>query len=228
MPNLNAFSALSLGAEPCSDDVLVLSTIEQATEARFAFSDYDEKAGEFSFADPEDGPAASGPLHALYALGTGIEGGCRVLTADGLRRCDELRNGDLVMTRNGLQPVLWVGHRHLQWRVLGLAPQLRPSRIAAGTLGGGLPEADLSLAPMQRIVADPSLSEICGKDLATRSAGLEPVSACNYVQILFADTEAMLVEGVWLQSYVPTRQNIGLLADDDRMEILFHKRHLLG
>lgn len=79
--------------------------------------------------------------------------GTMIETADGELAIESLQVGDLVQTRdNGLQPIRWIGSRKLCAAELEAAPNLRPIRIAAGALGGGLPVEDLLVSPQHRIL----------------------------------------------------------------------------
>ncbi|MDO5705043.1 MAG: Hint domain-containing protein, partial [Paracoccus sp. (in: a-proteobacteria)] len=79
--------------------------------------------------------------------------GTMIDTPDGPVAVEKLRVGDLVMTRdNGAQPLRWVGGRSLSLLDLLASPNLRPVRIAKGSLGDGLPTADLCVSPQHRVL----------------------------------------------------------------------------
>ena len=62
--------------------------------------------------------------------------GALIQVGQGQRIIDDLRPGDLVQTRdNGLQPIRWIGRRHISGAVLALAPKLRPIAIRAPGAG---------------------------------------------------------------------------------------------
>ncbi len=80
-------------------------------------------------------------------------GGTLIRTDQGLRPVEALSVGDLVQTLDhGLQPLRWVGHRHLDAATLAVKPNLRPIRIKAGALGENTPERDLIVSPQHRIL----------------------------------------------------------------------------
>lgn len=79
--------------------------------------------------------------------------GTMIAVEGGVRPVETLKAGDLVMTRDrGLQPVRWIGTREVSGAELALDPALRPIRINAGALGHGLPQSDLLVSPMHRMV----------------------------------------------------------------------------
>ena len=82
-----------------------------------------------------------------FATGTLID------TPDGRRPAEALTPGDLVVTAdNGPQPVRWVGKRVCSANTLASRPYLRPIRIRAGAMGGGVPDRDLVVSPQHRVV----------------------------------------------------------------------------
>ena len=72
----------------------------------------------------------------------------RIATPEGPRPVQDLRPGDLVLTRDrGAQPLRWTGRRLLGDTALSAAPHLRPVRIAAGVLAPGIPCQGLCVSP---------------------------------------------------------------------------------
>lgn len=66
---------------------------------------------------------------------------------------EDLAVGDRVMTAdNGYQEIRWIGVNSLSGRFLDAAPKMRPVRISAGALGGGLPTRDLYVSPQHRVL----------------------------------------------------------------------------
>lgn len=77
----------------------------------------------------------------------------RIATPDGPRLVQDLRPGDLVLTRDhGAQPLRWTGKRLLDVATLAAAAHLRPIRIAAGALAPGVPCDDLRVSPQHRMM----------------------------------------------------------------------------
>lgn len=77
--------------------------------------------------------------------------GTEVDTPFGPRRVEDLRIGDLVLTRDGgPQPVRWIGSTNVH--AAQNDPDMQPVRITAGALGEGLPTRDILVSPMHRVV----------------------------------------------------------------------------
>lgn len=90
------------------------------------------------------------PIIICFATGTIID------TDLGPTPVEALTAGTLVKTvDNGLQPIRWIGRRHLSGAMFDAHPNLRPVLIRAGALGGGRPWTDLTVSPQHRIrIAD--------------------------------------------------------------------------
>lgn len=74
--------------------------------------------------------------------------GTHILTPDGEVRVEDLRPGDLVVTRdNGPQPIRWIG-----CTTAPAQDRLAPIRIARGALGRGLPHRDLMVSRQHRML----------------------------------------------------------------------------
>ncbi|MER5171651.1 Hint domain-containing protein [Thioclava kandeliae] len=199
----------------------VISGLAGACEVRYAFADYEEQQGAVSFAFEGEEAPLSGCYRELCALATGLTASTQVVTARGVLRADEIVRGDLVLTRsNGMQPVKWVGHRHLDWKILGLVPALRPKQIPAGRLVAGLPDKPVELMQHQRYATGGS--DVVSLMESQTEIEFEPVSApcCHLVQLLFEGVQFIHCDGLWLESFRPTHLNTGLLAEDDRIEIM--------
>ncbi|WP_109313514.1 Hint domain-containing protein [Ruegeria sp. AU67] len=79
--------------------------------------------------------------------------GTLIETPDGMRPIETLAVGDEVVTMDrGPQRIRWIGARALTGQELSEKPKLRPIRIAAGTLGSGLPQRDLLVSPQHRML----------------------------------------------------------------------------
>lgn len=138
--------------------------------------------------------------------------GTLICTARGQVAIEELSEGDLVMTRDhGVQPIRWIGHRHLEEAVLAEHDNLRPIRIRAGALGAGVPDTDLLLSPQHRVlvrskvaqrmfdapeilVAAKQLLQIEGIDIARDLHGV------TYYHMLFDRHEVVISNGAETES----------------------------
>jgi hypothetical protein len=83
-----------------------------------------------------------------FAAGTGIK------TPKGEVRVETLAIGDLVLTAEGASvPIKWIGRQTVSTR-FGPAERLTPVRFAAGSLGDGLPHADLTVTADHGMLVD--------------------------------------------------------------------------
>ncbi|MGK7651137.1 Hint domain-containing protein [Roseovarius sp. B08] len=135
--------------------------------------------------------------------------GSRILCEQGEVPVEELRVGDLVVTRDdGLQPLRWVGHRE----VAGAAAYA-PIRIAAGTFGE---HNELWLSPLHRVLIRDSLAEllfgerevlVAAKDLVNDgSVRRVEVERVDYFHLLFDRHQVIMSEGLPTESFLPGPQ----------------------
>lgn len=130
--------------------------------------------------------------------------GTRIATDRGEVAVQDLREGDLVLTRDrGLQPVRWIGSVALGAERLRNSPHLRPVRIAAGALGAGVPQADLVVSPQHRILVRSAI--------ALRMSG--------QVEVLLAAKQLLALEGVSIADDLATVEYFHILFD--RHEVVF-------
>ncbi len=87
--------------------------------------------------------------------------GTLIRLADGREApVEALRVGDMVETHDGsTHAIRWVGGCNVTSFDLSANPKLRPIRIAAGALGGGLPHADLCVSPQHRVLVQSAIVE---------------------------------------------------------------------
>lgn len=141
-----------------------------------------------------------------FTLGTLID------TPQGPRPVEDLRAGDLILTRDhGAQPLIWTGRAFLSGAQLAKAPNLRPIRIAAGALGQGCPARDLVVSPQHRMMlVSRILSRIIGEaEMLTPACqlvgwpGIEVLpaeSGVTYLHLLLQRHEVIRAEGAWTES----------------------------
>ncbi len=88
-----------------------------------------------------------------FAKGTMID------TPEGERPIETLGPGDLVLTDEGPQPVLWISASLHSAYALGTRPSLIPVRIAPGALGAGCPEKPLVVSQQHRVLVRSRIAE---------------------------------------------------------------------
>ncbi|MFN3575789.1 MAG: Hint domain-containing protein [Tabrizicola sp.] len=158
--------------------------------------------------------------------------GTRIMTERGLVAVEDLRVGDLVVTRdNGLQPLRWIGQRRLSRAELQARPELQPVRIAAGALGVAEPARSMLVSPQHRLLVEGARAEMYFGEAevlvpAKHMVGLAEVSRAlpaegvTYVHILFDRHELVLSEGIWTESFQPAERTLSALDAAAREEVL--------
>ena len=156
--------------------------------------------------------------------------GTRIETDRGPRPIESLAPGDLVLTRdNGLQPIRWIGRKHLTAEALRADPALQPVHIAAGALGGGRPLRDMQVSRQHRMVLEgPRVGLMFGEDevfvRALHLAGMPGVvpamvTEVTYLHLMFDRHEVIRAEGAWTESFEPGARSLGGLAEDQASEL---------
>ena len=127
----------------------------------------------------------------------------RVTTSFGEVYAQALREGDLVRTRDGrLAPITRVRRIKLDSDFLSYHPGVQPVQIRAGALGGGLPIADIMIAPHQQISSGQTVVgansvlpvELLGRGRIMRATE----SMFTYTILEFDRPVSIHLEGVWV------------------------------
>ena len=153
--------------------------------------------------------------------------GALVTTPGGPVPIEQLRPGDLVVTRdNGLKPILWVGHKHLDEAALTATPHLKPIQLKQGLFGL---ERDLIVSPQhgmlalsrarggdERLVRAKHLAELQG-GAARRMNGCRSVT---YIHLLFEGHQLIQADGCWSESLYPGPVALGTMEQKARDEVL--------
>lgn len=161
--------------------------------------------------------------------------GTQIATLAGPRAVDSLSAGDLVMTRDhGAQRVVTVLRRHLGPDELAARPDLAPVRIAAGSLGPGLPRRDLRVSPQHRMLVSGALARRFGSApevlvAATKLCALPGIApdpapqGVTYLHVVMARHEVLTAEGCATESFWPGPAALAGLppAQADEMRALF-------
>jgi len=150
--------------------------------------------------------------------------GTRIATPQGPVRVEDLRAGDLVLTRDqGPQRLLWTGRRDLGRDELDARPDLRPIRLRQGTLGLS---RDILVSPQHGML----LRLPCGAERLARArhlVGRLPGARVargrrriGYVHLLFRRHQIVLAEGAPSESLYPGPQALRALCPSARQTIL--------
>lgn len=158
--------------------------------------------------------------------------GTLIDTESGPMAVEEITIGTLVQTADhGLQPVRWIGRRKLSPVHLLCAPQLRPVRISAGALGGGMPEHDLTVSPQHRILVRSRIAQrlfdsdevlVAAKQLLAIE-GIEIVSDptdLTYVHLMFDRHEVVFSNGAASESLYAGPEALNAIDSDATEELL--------
>ena len=129
------------------------------------------------------------------------------IAADSLVACPEgqrpIRNitpGDWILTQNGRRRVVWTGLRQLHGRALREGPSLSPISVRLGGFGQ---VSDLRVSPSARVGVSPGVVRTAGSLLADEMAEAMSTIACAYAVLLFAETETIRANGVWVECTRP-------------------------
>ena len=126
--------------------------------------------------------------------------GTRVMTTTGEVAVEDLRTGDVMVTRFGpLRPVKWIGRQSFNGRFLG--QEKAPVCFRAGSLAPNVPCRDLRVSPEHSMVIDSKL--VMAKLLVngvtiTQEATTDQI---DYFHIDLGVHDCLIADGAWSESY---------------------------
>jgi hypothetical protein len=153
--------------------------------------------------------------------------GTMILTPKGEAPVENLRVGDIVVTRdNGPQPIVWCGSRHLSSAELDAAPDLRPIRLDASILGG---DRGLLVSPQHGVFT--KIDERGGTDTLVRAKHLarlkggkvrvaQGVKKVTYVHLMFEKHQIIYGNGIASESFYPGPWGLTALERESVFEVL--------
>lgn len=159
-----------------------------------------------------------------FAAGTLIE------TDRGPIKVENLHQGCLVRTKdNGYKPIRWIGNATYNFG--SKSTRMRPIRISAGSLGHGLPEADLVVSPQHRILVKSEIArKMCGFDEVLVAAkqlldceGInvaEDLNEVTYWHFLFDQHEIVYANKTETESLYTGPEALKAVSTEAREEIL--------
>ncbi|BBU63601.1 hypothetical protein MSC49_35360 [Methylosinus sp. C49] len=145
------------------------------------------------------GSAPLGPV-SFSATAFCFLAGVKIATAAGEIPVEELKRGDLVITRfGGLRPVVWVARQRFRGEFLG--EKDAPIRIVAGALGPNQPARDLVVSPRHSIFIDDLLvlAELLVNEVTIVRAPM--VGEVAYYHVDLGEHDVLLADGAWAESY---------------------------
>ncbi|MEL6684759.1 MAG: Hint domain-containing protein [Pseudomonadota bacterium] len=163
---------------------------------------------------------------ACFCAGTMIQ------TDAGKRAVETLAKGDIIIGSQARQLSLWrVFTRRFDTADLLANPKLRPVRIMAGALGGGLPERDLWVSPQHRMLVRSRIAErMFGQAEAliaaiklTELPGVfvdETATEVTYFHLLFDRHEIIYAEAAPTESFYTGPEALKGVSRETRDEIL--------
>ena len=140
--------------------------------------------------------------------------GTLIDTANGPRPVEHLKVGDLVRTADhGMQPIRWIGQRHLQACALEQAPELCPVQIAPGAFGPNQPAMPLRVSPQHRMLVRSRIARRMFEAeevlvAAAQLVGLPGITEVapqevTYLHLLFDRHEVIFANGTPSESLYP-------------------------
>ena len=159
-----------------------------------------------------------------FVLGTLID------TAEGRKRVEDLKPGDLVLTRDhGYMALQWVGQRAMNESDIAAMPGFAAVILRAGALGPNTPECDTRVSPSHRVlVTGPRAEVLFGESEVLVPAGHlvgnpgieRDTGAVTYVHIMFDSHQIVLGDGLWSESFQPAQYSLDGLGAEQRDEIM--------
>lgn len=162
----------------------------------------------------------------------GVAGTANVRTPCGARRIENVRPGDLIVTRdNGLQPVLMVWKRTVTETDMAADPSLAPIRLKTRAVGPMMPQQDLLVARAHRILVpgyrladfpDDRSWLIAARDIVEASDAAfvdKSISELTYYNLVFEDHQAFAANSLPVESFLPSPSVIDRLDEATSRDI---------
>ena len=151
--------------------------------------------------------------------------GTRIATSRGAITVEDLSCGDMVQTADhGLQPILWIGQRHLDNKTLQTYPDKAPIKIPAQTFGNTV---DVYVSPLHGILVGPKHGFqtemfVRAKHLLGKLPGVTQVTGnknVRYVHILLPQHEVIYADGMPTESFYPRFEALQLLQEEPMKQL---------
>jgi hypothetical protein len=156
--------------------------------------------------------------------------GTLISTAKGMRPVEDIQVGERLITRdNGFKELAWVGRKNLDFRQLRQTPNLCPVTISAGSLGNGLPLADMTVSPNHRVFMLSAENRVLFDEAevlipARKLVGLPGITqdmpkSVSYIHLMCEEHELILSDGFWTESFQPTTEALVAIDGEQRDEL---------
>lgn len=152
----------------------------------------------------------------------GLVTGANLRTPCGPRRVENIRVGDLIVTRDaGLQPVRVIWSRTVSAAELAADPSLAPVRLAPRAIAPMMPAQPVLIAPGHRVLVpgwrledrpDGELNLVPASELAGVSDTIHVVrdfGDVTYHSIVFDEQQVFAANGLPVESFLPTPDALG-------------------
>jgi len=138
--------------------------------------------------------------------------GSLIATPCGTTPVDLLEEGDRVITRDsGIRTVLRTTRQTFSGNQLLSRPELMPVLIRKNALGTGIPDCDMMVGPMQRILIANQLGSIMfgEREVLVEAQHLTdigdvsyvtPLDGVTYFNLEFEHYEVVLANGIWIET----------------------------
>ncbi len=157
--------------------------------------------------------------------------GTLIDTPFGPRKVEDLRVGDEVITRDhGVQQICWTGQRNLDVTDPKTAEVFQPIRLCKDSLAPGVPDRDLILSPMHRVLLrDPLVNLLTGEEEAFcpvahlvngRTIRRDTTDVARYHHLLFQDHQVITSSNCDSESFYPGPVGLNGFSDEAREEVL--------
>ncbi|WP_424986859.1 Hint domain-containing protein [Microbulbifer sp. S227A] len=155
-----------------------------------------------------------------------------VSTPTGACMAAELMPGSRVITRDcGVQNLHRIARRVLSADEIDSAPQLAPIHIVAGALGAGLPERDMVLSPLTRVLVKRDHTALYFEDdtllvPARNLVGLPGIgqaarAGVTYLHLGFEQHEVIRANGIWIECFQPDDPHVYGVGAEQREELFY-------
>jgi hypothetical protein len=157
--------------------------------------------------------------------------GTRILTPEGARLIETLTPGARILTKdNGVQEILWSGHRRMSGARLHAMPHLRPIRFKTGALGVDRPDQDLVVSPQHRMLVQGGAAQALfgSNEVLVRAEDLlrDPMVTIDhhlrevtYIHILLPRHNIIWANGLETESFHPSNTALDTIEASQRASL---------